>query len=217
MGAKNLSFTAKVIPSIEVPGAAKLTFTGAATRAASFCVRAKSRLSTYCFVTACIAELGSWNNVKKPAVIESPVFNNLSEPVTLASLRAMRFSNLPKAVRIESVAVTAPPEAVLKPVNALAITAALLSVTANDPVPVPVASPVSVIVWSPVFVPLRFVAAKLPEASRFAIVFAAAEVEAFNVRTGVVVWLATLISVLAEVTEPTLPPPVPNSMTAEPS
>jgi hypothetical protein len=45
------------------------------------------------------------------------------------------------------------------------VTAVLAKVVAKDPVPLPVISPVSVIVWSPVFVPLRFDPVTVPVAA----------------------------------------------------
>jgi hypothetical protein len=45
-------------------------------------------------------------------------------------------------------------------VPTLALTAA--KVVAKDPVPEPVTSPIKVMVWSPVFVPLRFVPVTVP-------------------------------------------------------
>ena len=85
-----------------------------------------------------------------------------------------------------------------------AVTAVLASVVANDPVPEPVTSPVRVIVWSPVFVPLRLLPDTVPDAATELGVIA----PNVSVIAGVVVDVATVpdtpfaVETETEVTEP---------------
>ena len=85
-------------------------------------------------------------------------------------------------------------------------------VAANVPVPVPVTSPVNVIVWFPVFVPDKFEPVTVPVAATDVGVIA----PSVNVIAGVVVELATVPETpFAEVTdtEVTEPPPPPPPLT----
>ena len=88
-------------------------------------------------------------------------------------------------------------------------------VAANDPVPVPVTSPVSVIVWSPVFVPERFAPDMFPLATIVVGVIAARVI----VMAGVLVAVATEPETPLAVTTDTLvtvpPPPLPGTAAHE--
>jgi hypothetical protein len=89
------------------------------------------------------------------------------------------------------------------------VTALFAIVAANDPVPEPVTSPVSVMVWSPVFVPDRFEPATVPTAATLDGVMAPRA----SVIAGVVLALATdpdtplAETTLTVVTVPDPPPP----------